>query len=269
MEPYLNQGWRPLLEQNGLRSFDDFWAMEKTWVEKPNKRRGGSSGVARLELSGPGGCVVPVFLKCQENQYFRSVENGFRARLTYEREIENLLKLATLGVPVVEPLYFEEKCQFGKSRAVLLTPELSGYRSLQDWLILWDREGWPGKSCRQKIAERLGAELGRFHRLGWCYRALYPKHVFLRISEGELSVRFIDLENARTSWWRRRDRIKDLGPFFRRTRAASPRDRLCFLRAYTTGPGERREFMKAVAGEELQQVRRSFESSGKVSPLPG
>lgn len=56
-------------------SFDYWWDMEGTWVEQPNQRRGGASGVQRCRLNG-----VTYYIKKQVGHMFRSPRQPYGSR---------------------------------------------------------------------------------------------------------------------------------------------------------------------------------------------
>jgi hypothetical protein len=88
---YLNPVYEALLLHNQLADFDRLWDLQAEWFEEPNRRRGGWSGVCRLELRGEGEQVVPVFLKRQENHRARTLRHPFKGIPTVRRELQNLL----------------------------------------------------------------------------------------------------------------------------------------------------------------------------------
>ena len=57
-----------LLKRNGLDSFEAIWSLEAPWVEEPNFRRQGWSGVCRLTLDASEKQPVVIYLKRQENK---------------------------------------------------------------------------------------------------------------------------------------------------------------------------------------------------------
>ncbi len=55
MRDYVANDWESLAAANGLDSFESVWSLDIGWFEEPNVRRGGWSGVSRLELKLPDG----------------------------------------------------------------------------------------------------------------------------------------------------------------------------------------------------------------------
>src|SRR4030095_5741238 len=109
MNEFLADDWRTIFEHNALRRFDDFWHREIAWLEKPNFRRGGWSGVGRWELTAPDGRRVAVFVKRQENHITRTLRHPVRGMATLRREFENLLLFRRCGVPTPALLFFAER----------------------------------------------------------------------------------------------------------------------------------------------------------------
>jgi len=196
MNDYTAAEWQRIFEFNGLRSFDDFWKLEAKWFEEPNQRRGGWSGVARCELKLPEGGTARVFLKRQENHTSRTWTHPIRGLSTFVREFQQILRYREHHIPSLTPLYFACRRQEGNLRAVLLTEELAGFRSLdeisRDWKML-------PRANRRAIITAVAQLLRQIHSHGLTHNCFYPKHVFLRLDAPDrVEVRVIDLE--KTKW---------------------------------------------------------------------
>lgn len=194
MNDYLAAEWQPIFACNGLRSFDDFWKLEVKWFEEPNQRRGGWSGVARCELKRPEGGTVRVFLKRQENHTTRTFAHPWRGILTFDREFRAIMLYRHRGIPSLNPLYFACRTQDGKRRAILLTEELHGFRSLADYAQEWRQTS---RDQRIAIIRAVAKLLRQIHARGLTHNCFYPKHIFLRIHEAEVEARVIDLEKTK------------------------------------------------------------------------
>lgn len=57
--------WKAVLHANGLGRFEAIWALDIGWLEGPNRRRSGWSGVSRWVLELPGGGQADIFIKRQ------------------------------------------------------------------------------------------------------------------------------------------------------------------------------------------------------------
>ncbi len=130
MVAFISPKWRQLLEFNRLLSFADIWKYRADWFEEPNNCRGGWSGVCQLELSDQAGNQLRVFLKRQENHVRRTWRHPLRGEPTFLREFEMLRYLQSCNVAMPAPVFFDSEMVEGKSRAILITEELVGYRPL-------------------------------------------------------------------------------------------------------------------------------------------
>ncbi|HWN93524.1 MAG TPA: lipopolysaccharide kinase InaA family protein [Methylomirabilota bacterium] len=196
MNDYIAAPWQRIFEFNGLRSFDDFWRREAEWFEEPNQRRGGWSGVARCELKHPDGGTVRVFLKRQENHVTRTWVHPFRGLPTFIREFDSIMRYRRRGIPTLTPIYFSVRCPGGDRRAILMTEELTGFRSLEDFSREWKTLS---AATRVSMARAVARLLRQIHSQRLSHNCFYPKHVFLRIgANNEIETRIIDLE--KTKW---------------------------------------------------------------------
>ncbi|MBY0544184.1 MAG: hypothetical protein K2Q14_01380 [Gammaproteobacteria bacterium] len=75
MKDYMNENWQAILKANNLDNFEKLWNLKADWFEEPNKRRGGWSGVSRVELVHPEGGKAVIFLKRQENHIYKPLRN--------------------------------------------------------------------------------------------------------------------------------------------------------------------------------------------------
>jgi hypothetical protein len=236
MREYVAEPWRAIFEHNQLRTFDDFWRREITWFEKPNFRRGGWSGVARLVLKKSGGGNVDVFIKRQEDHVTRTWRHPFRGTPTLRREYENLRRFEAARLPVPGLLYFGEDQVAGHQRAVLVTEALAGYHSLEELSGEWMTRGWPSMATRRSLITGIAKVIARMHAHRFQHNCLYAKHVFVKQgNSGELEVRLIDLEKAKRRCSRRRAVHRDLDTLHRHTAGWRLTDRVRFLSAYLEG----------------------------------
>jgi len=196
MNDYLATDWQRIFEFNGLRSFDDFWKLEAEWFEEPNQRRGGWSGVARCELEKPDGGAARVFLKRQENHVTRTLAHPLRGFPTFIREFQSIMRYRRCGIPTLTPIYFAVRREDGNQRAVLMTEELTGFRSLDDLAREW--KAFPART-RAAVAIEVARLLKQIHSHRLSHNCFYPKHVFLRLAGDDVAeARIIDLE--KTKW---------------------------------------------------------------------
>jgi hypothetical protein len=194
MRDYVAEQWRSILEHNGLRTFDDFWAREIAWFEPPNFRRGGWSGVGRWELPDPQGRRVGLFVKRQEDHVTRTWHHPFRGMATLRREFRNLRRFQHARLPGPALLYFGERRVGGHLRAMLVTEELAGFRSLEAWTEEWTRQGWPPPAARQQWITAVADVVQRMHAHRLQHNCLYAKHIFVKpVNSTEMEVCLIDL----------------------------------------------------------------------------
>jgi len=190
-------------------TFERWWNAQGEWVEEPNLRRAGESGVKRLRL---GDSRLPLlYCKRQTGHLYRSLGHPF-GRPTALREYHALRALERLGIRVPRVVYCAAQRPQGQWRALLVTEELSGFVSLEQWYHGTARS--VGEALRHQVLRRLAEMLARLHRAGWQHGCLYPKHIFVRV-EGEgdraqVEVALLDLEKCRRRLSCRRASRRDM-----------------------------------------------------------
>ncbi|CAD5107834.1 lipopolysaccharide kinase InaA family protein [Zestomonas carbonaria] len=195
--------------------FEHWWRVRGEWVEEPNQRRGGESGVKRV-MDAAGRLL---YVKRQANHLHRSWRYPF-GRPTGLREREALLALQALGVTVPRPVYCAARLDPDRRwRTVLVTEDLAGFQCIEDWYAGGGRERC-GEVLHTRLLHCLGAMLARLHRARWQHGCLYAKHVFVRVGEGEdgrprVETALLDLEKSRRRLSRRRAALHDLRQFRR------------------------------------------------------
>lgn len=222
-QPFIAQDWQALLAHNQLDNFAAWWALEADWFEEPNQRRGGWSGVSRLQLQQADGTSVAVFLKRQQEHSTRTWHHPIKGILTFAREMQNILAYRAAAIPSLEPVFFAEQMVAGKRCAVLVTVALEGFAPL---------EHVPQRKQRGVLITACADTIRRLHAAQLQHNCLYPKHVFVRIS-GELAeARLIDLEKTKHVRTRRKAMLRDLDSFNRHAYGWSRTDKLRFLQEY-------------------------------------
>ena len=232
MRTYINNDWASILSKNGFDSFDALWNVELDWFEEPNERRGGWSGVCRMELTKEDGSKVGVFLKRQLNHLCKTFRHPLVGEPTLYRELRNIRRCQRADISVVESVvYLDDKGPEGY-RALLLTEELTGYDSLESLTKAWDKEGWPPRFLRYRIIDAIADVIGRMHGKGFQFRCLLEKHIFVKITPSEeIDVCLIDLELLQKTL-PKRAAIRDLNTFHREAPLWSVRDRVRFYKSY-------------------------------------
>jgi hypothetical protein len=211
-----------LLSRNGLDGFEAIWSLEAPWVEEPNFRRQGWSGVSRLELDGPSDTPVVAYLKRQENHGYRSLLSPFRLRPTAFREYKRLLGMHAAAVTAPEVLYYGERKADRKLQAILITREIPHSVSFEDYLLRQDERA---AMEVQRVLQDTAALIGRLHRHRFQHCALYGKHVLISgfqsdppVSDpaaAQLVPYLIDVEKSRRRPSRISIALRDLNQFYR------------------------------------------------------
>ncbi|MHC8307090.1 lipopolysaccharide kinase InaA family protein [Pseudomonas sp. PB3P13] len=176
--------------------FDHFWSQRGEWVEPPNVRRGGESGVQRIKDSD--GHLF--YAKRQTGHIYRSWLHPF-GRPTVLREQDALIGVRKIGVHVPEIVFCGAKRDpVHKWRALLVTKSLDGFEEIEHWYAGGGRERH-GEAVHDRVLEDLAQNLSRMHKGRWQHSCLYIKHVFVRVTgEGDaaqVETALIDLEKCR------------------------------------------------------------------------
>ena len=182
--------------------FEHWWQLQGEWVEEPNQRRGGESGVQRLQTS-----TGLLYAKRQVGHLYRSLAHPF-GRPTVLRERDALVGLARLGVRVPRLVYCSASRQDGGWRGLLVSEALEGFSDVEAWYSA------EGRACseqqRSELLQCIGATLARMHLGRWQHGCLYAKHVFVRLTAEEAQVALLDLEKSRRRLSRTRAAAHDL-----------------------------------------------------------
>lgn len=179
------------------RDFDGWWNLPAQWIEEPNVRRAGWSGMATRRIGG-----TLYFIKKQNDHCYRSLAHPF-GRPTTEREYANICRLTALGIRVPEPVFHASRKTPDGFLGLLVTRELAGFKALDDL-------GSLPPAARLKLAAAVGHAAGSMHRAKLQHSCFYGKHVMARwpepgIAPGDIDpsyatmpeVAFIDLEKLR------------------------------------------------------------------------
>ena len=210
------------LQIAGLETFEVIWALDAEWVEEPNVRRQGWSGMCRLEVNGSTPPPIGVYLKRQENHGYRSLRNPFHYQPTAYREYQRLVAMHAADIAAPEVLYYGDRNTGKKLQAILMTREIPQSIPLDDYLRLADDR--PPAEVRQLIqgTANLIAKLHR-HHLQHC--SLYGKHVLVSgfnadkstnaQAEHHLVPYLIDVEKTRRRLSRIAIATRDLNQLYR------------------------------------------------------
>ncbi|KOP54334.1 MULTISPECIES: lipopolysaccharide kinase InaA family protein [Pseudomonas syringae group] len=176
--------------------FSHFWSQRGEWVEEPNVRRGGESGVQRL-LTDDG---QTLYAKRQTGHIYRSLLHPL-GRPTVLREREALEGLRKLGVVVPEVVFCGATRDADNAwRALLVTVALEGFGEIEKWLAAGGRERH-GELFYERMLKEVANTLARMHLGRWQHSCLYVKHIFVRVTgdgpDAEVEVALLDLEKGR------------------------------------------------------------------------
>jgi len=231
---FINEHWRQTLVKNNLQTFKDIWQLEVKWVEEPNIRRGGWSGVSKIRLKSQGKDQW-VFLKRQKKHLSRSIRHPLGIP-TLKKEFENIKNFDHAGIDTLVPVAFGVR---GRC-SILMTEALSNYIALSDLTEYVQKGGVISKTLKLSIIEAVVNLVRLSHDKALLHNSLYPKHIFIKaqISNGHLvcdkypHVRYIDLEKARSVSNRKTLIYRDLDTLNRRTPFWSDSDRMFFYKRY-------------------------------------
>lgn len=217
--------------------FEHFWDWRGEWVEAPNLRRGGESGVERVRRDDG----VLLYCKRQCGHLYRSLLHPF-GRPTVLRERDAIRAFERLGVKVPR-LVFCGARRGGEAgwQALLVTEALDGFIDFERWYA--SVEGRPDTLAeRERVLGKVAEVLARLHRGGWQHGCLYPKHVFIRLGEGSdpasVEIALLDLEKSRRRFAHARAAFNDVGQIKRHS-AIREDDWACLLAAYERAFGSR------------------------------
>lgn len=176
--------------------FAYFWNTKGDWVEEPNVRRGGESGVQRV-VSENGRLL---YVKRQVGHIYRSWLHPF-GRPTVLRERDALEGLRQLNVNVPRMVFCgAERDEKKEWRALLVTASLDGFDEFENWLKAGGRE-LHGEGVYEQMLKELAINLARMHKGRWQHSCIYIKHVFVRVvgegSNARPEVALLDLEKCR------------------------------------------------------------------------
>ncbi|MDD0844707.1 lipopolysaccharide kinase InaA family protein [Pseudomonas sp. Gutcm_11s] len=219
----------------GGAQFERWWQLQGEWVEAPNQRRGGESGVQRLH-SAEGHLL---YAKRQVGHLCRSLAHPF-GRPTVLRERDALDGLSRLGIRVPRLIYCGASYQAEEGwRGLLVSEALEGFSDIESW---YAAGGDRGGEQHAVLLQQIGATLARMHLGRWQHGCLYAKHVFVKVTPEGVEVALLDLEKSRRRFSRKRAAQHDL----RQLRRHSP-----------WGEGEWQQLLQGYAlqwGGELPQL---------------
>ncbi|PHR51019.1 lipopolysaccharide kinase InaA family protein [Cycloclasticus sp.] len=233
MKHYIAEKWRDILVFNDLDSYEKVWALKADWFEEPNYRRGGWSGVSRVELKLPLGGSVGVFLKRQEDHVTRTLGHPIKGFSTFAREFNVIRAFQQHNIPSLEVVFFEQWKQDGHQRAFIMTEELSGYAPLSSEDYRMGSALLANEQQKTALFEKLAELLHSMHKHKFQHNCLYPKHVFAKqLAAGGVDLRVIDLEKVKKVLTKKQAMYRDLDTLLRHAKTWSDEDKLAFYKTY-------------------------------------
>ena len=234
---FFDHSVKAILRKRQLVNFESLWNSQADWIETPNQRRNGWSGVSRLDLQNNSDLAL--FVKRQENHNTRTAAHPFRGIPTYRRELNSILLFHKANIPTLKPVYYGERIEHGKHQAILMTKALDDY---QDMFAL-QKTG--SEQQIMQALEKLAQEVWHMHSQGLAHYCLYPNHVFVRFINGQPKIRIIDLEKVRRDLLKTRMRLKDLDCYLRHSKSFTPEARQHFVDSYmATGKVAREQMLR-------------------------
>ena len=237
---YLNDSYREQLQENGLRHFTDFMTFSGGRVLKRLPFR----TITKIELPN-GGKMATFFLKRHTGavkpfEMLRTLFSGFS--LSWGRkEWEVIEAFRRSGIPTLTPVAAGEKISLFRQESFLMTQELSGFQSLEQFLRNYFSPPLaPAKMLEKRAIIKEVSELTKkMHSAGINHRDFYCCHIFIRLPDnGHREWCILDLQRAdRRRWLRNRWIIKDLAAlnYSAPARIITRTDRLRFLVHYLDG----------------------------------
>jgi hypothetical protein len=178
--------WKQFLDEIGLQKFEDFSKL--TGKEMDRNRR---SVVYRLEL----GAEKEIFyLKIHTNYYKRGLKTLYRKVPYPQIELANMMEYARAGLKKLEPVAWGWKQGTAEGDiSFLLIKELSGYKSLKEWL--------KDPACatprqRRPLARAVARMMATMHDHGLAHIDLFTWHIFAKKEGEQWTAHPIDLERT-------------------------------------------------------------------------
>ena len=188
-------------------SLDSWWQIQGEWVEEPNDRRGGNSGVQRITQHGQ-----LLYAKKQTGHLYRSLLHPL-GRPTVLRERDALLNALKAGVAVPEIVFCAAERGSDGWRAMLVTKALEGFLPLDDWYASKNRETLDA-ALHQKLLQQIARCLANLHKVRLQHGCMYAKHIFVRVQTTDAhtscEIALLDLEKSRRRLTRKQAALHDM-----------------------------------------------------------
>jgi hypothetical protein len=232
---WVSPQWKDRLDAAGLLDIEAVAKRDHDWFEEPNRRRGGWSGVTRIVLNPDASAEdqQAVFLKIQQNHFYRDPAKLFKKRLTFEREFDVLQRLGSTSDSVPELVFFAKWRAGADTGSILVTKALDHWLPLPDWLCGKNGLTAPDEPTLLKALEAIAATSRRINDAGWVHLSYSAKHLFVMPqADGSFKSCVIDLEKCRKHILSGHRTIKDCSQFMRHTPNLTDAQKLSYLKAY-------------------------------------
>ncbi len=249
---------REILLHNRIGSFRELWEIKSDFIEDPNYRRGGWSGIILHEIKLQNGQPLKIVIKRQENHTFRSLLHPLRGAPTLFREYKNICRLEKYGIPTLEPLYYGERRAGRNIQAVLVIRFFEEYRNLDEVLKETGENEVPGLNS---IIDSVAEMTAQVHSRRLQHSCLYGKHIFVK-TEKEVppDIRLIDLEKMHYGLSRFSVAVHDLSALFRHSQWPGDNIWNLFIKSYLSKAGlgiKGKKLFKALEKKMKQKHRNS------------
>lgn len=184
---WLSKDWQKNLQEAGLLNFEDFCNLRGEVVDR-NQR----SLVYRLEL-GPLREIF--YLKIHTNYYKQGLKTLLEKIPYTQIELNNMMRYARIGLSALEPVAWGWKPDTPKGAvSFLLTKELTGYKSLQEW---YKDPEYSTPTKRRPLAKAVAQMLASMHVHGLAHIDLFSWHIFVKKDGNFWTAHPIDLERTK------------------------------------------------------------------------
>lgn len=232
---WMSPKWETQLKQAGLADIEQLTEREFDWFEAPNKRRGGWSGVTRIVLNPnqPANEQIAVFLKIQQNHFYRAPEKLFKKCLTFEREYTVLKKVGEISNSIPEVVLFAKWRKDSDVGSILITIALDEWYPLDKWIKGDKGYEQPDEPTFQKALTAIALASREINDAGWVHLCYSAKHLFVRPdANGSFKSCVIDLEKTRKHLRSNYRTMKDCSHFMRHTPNLTDAHKRHYLEAY-------------------------------------
>ena len=256
MSLIIPEKWQLWLSAEHLVSFESWWSLSLEAVDESNVGRGGWSTVYKFSHKGK-----QFYVKRQANHLSRSVGGFFRLVPTFELEFKQICRYQQHDIPCIDPVFFGTRKEKGQFQAILVTEALEGWLALDEVLIAYkDHKPVNNKILkfkdRMQLCDALAIAVRKLHEAGIEHYNLYPKHIFVRVSECGFEVRFIDLETSRFNFGFLSKKLRDIETLSRRVKWVSKTDRLRFILSYFAKASSDFEVRRAIKKIQVRNDRK-------------